>query len=91
MKAWSIALLVAAAFTGLGLVTSQPAEAAPCVHRGHSHIAQHGGLYADNAWHVSHGQPPSCDPGGDEPASNQRDDRDDDDRKSRYCRKRWFC
>lgn len=71
------------------------AKAVPCEVRSAAHIAKHGGLAADSAWHVANGELPTC---GEErtysaPAS-QEDDRAQqrsDEGKSRYCRKRWFC
>lgn len=33
----------------------------PCEPRSASHIYSHGGIDADSAWHVAHGELPSCD------------------------------
>lgn len=59
-----------------------------CEHRSSAHVAEHGGMVADNAWHVSHGDLPTCD------TSEQRHDSsddNDDEPKSRYCRRHWYC
>ncbi|AJD82493.1 hypothetical protein SHEEN_75 [Mycobacterium phage Sheen] len=89
MKTWVLGITVALAYAIMAVVTAGDAEGSPCVHRSAAHVAEHGGLAADSAWHVAHGQPPTC---GDEdkPASTPRDDRDDDN-KSRWCRKHWYC
>lgn len=76
------------------------ASAAPaCEHRSDTHIAEHGGLAADSAWHVAHGDLPTCDPGQaseteqrHERAEYQSEPQDRGDRgESRYCRERWYC
>jgi hypothetical protein len=67
-----------------GMAISMPAAAAvplDCEPRSATHIAQHGGQAADSAWHVARGERPTCD----------RSDRHDDERKSRYCRRHWYC
>ncbi|ASZ75512.1 site-specific recombination directionality factor RDF [Mycobacterium phage Kimona] len=100
MRAFIYALLVAAAFTGLALFTSGPAEAAPssaCL----AHLADkqtHTTPAADRRYHLQRGEPSPCSEqdaqGGEEsPASPvQRDDQDKrDGGKSRFCRKHWFC
>lgn len=85
-----------------------PANAAPlCEQRTAAHIAEHGGLAADSAWHLANGDLPTC--GGQEQTrSNDRTGveetrrgggsdqsgpkwNDDDEPKSRYCRKHFFC
>lgn len=79
----------------LAFIADADAHASPCEVRSAAHIAKHGGLAADSAWHVANGELPTC---GEErtysaPAS-QEDDRAQqrsDEGKSRYCRKRWFC
>ena len=84
-------LAAAATFFAPGVI----AQAVPCEVRSAAHIAEHGGLAADSAWHVANGQRPTC---GDQakaspapaPAASENKDRDDEG-KSRYCRKRWFC
>lgn len=94
------ALVVAGAFATQVGVAAAKAEA-PCTHRSAAHIAQHGGIDTDSAWHVSHGDLPNC--GGDDAAGNTRDDDhheadepashhdDEDDGKSRFCRRHWYC
>ncbi len=42
-------------------------HAAGCAERSAAHIAEHGGLYADSAWHVANGELPTC--GGNAEAS----------------------
>lgn len=46
-----------------------------CEVRGPAHYDQHGGLAADSAYHVSHGERPTC-TGDAEPAKAQREDGD---------------
>lgn len=60
------------------LVTGTPvAQASPaCEHRSAAHVAEHGGLTADSAWHIAHGDLPTCDRAETEP-SDQEDDQDD--------------
>ncbi|BBC53870.1 hypotheical protein [Mycobacterium phage PP] len=91
VKAWIIAALIAGAFVGLGLYTSAPAEAAPsaaCI----AHLADkktHTTPAADRRYHLQRGQHSPCtEEDAGESASERRDD---DDRKSRFCRKRWYC
>lgn len=81
------------------------AEAMPCLHRGRQHVVQHanGNVDADSRWHVLHGEPPTCEPGrsSDTESWEQRQDKIDrerhrrsigqDDGKSRYCRRHWYC
>lgn len=99
MARW-VVRLVAALVIALGTVALAPvgiAGAGPvCEHRSAAHIERHGGLTADSAWHVRHGQRPTC--GADEAsrdggpkASAGKDKGKDRDRKSRFCRKRWWC
>ncbi|AHY27143.1 RDF protein [Mycobacterium phage Phantastic] len=81
---------------GLLLLTPVSAQASPtCEYRSAAHIAEHGGFAADNAWHIAHGDLPTCDPepeqGSVQPSTDNYQDRDDDGRKSRFCRKHWFC
>jgi hypothetical protein len=45
-----------------------------CEHRSAAHVAEHGGMKADNVWHVAHGQLPTCD---EESHEEQRHDNDD--------------
>ncbi|AOT25580.1 hypothetical protein SEA_NORBERT_75 [Mycobacterium phage Norbert] len=81
---------------GLLLLTPVSAQAGPtCEHRSAAHIAEHGGFAADNAWHIAHGDLPTCDSerhSDDSPsAPTPQDDSDRDEGKSRFCRKHWFC
>jgi hypothetical protein len=95
--------LIPGAVMALGLVFLAPggiATASPCEHRSAAHVAEHGGTAADNAWHVSHGQLPTCDTGHERESSardqnvnegnESRNDEDPDD-KSRFCRRHFFC
>ena len=61
-----------------------------CEYRSAKHVAEHGGLAADSAWHVAHGELPTCDPDGQDRAKRSSGD-GDRDKKSRFCRKRWWC
>ncbi|QFG08674.1 hypothetical protein PBI_VANISOA_82 [Mycobacterium phage Vanisoa] len=78
-----------AGMVGAGLVAgSGPASAAPlCEVRSSAHIAEHGGLMADSAYHVAHGDLPTCDTSD----SARQGDKPREDNKSRFCRKRWYC
>ncbi|AER48270.1 hypothetical protein SEA_KOKO_85 [Mycobacterium phage Koko] len=73
----------------LALSRMPAAGAAPlCEVRGEAHQLEHGGFKADSLWHVAHGERPTC--GGEDSHARQGDD-DHRDKKSRYCRKHWFC
>lgn len=78
------------ALTGAALVPAPEADAMPCAHRSAAHVAEHGGTAADSRYHLAQGELPTC---GDEASSarenNHRDK--DDDGKSRFCRRHWFC
>ncbi|ASW31334.1 hypothetical protein SEA_FRED313_76 [Mycobacterium phage Fred313] len=83
---------------GLLLLTPVSAQASPtCEYRSAAHIAEHGGFAADNAWHIAHGDRPTCDPdrhSDDSPVVKTPDTKSNSDRdggKSRFCRKHWFC
>lgn len=55
------------------------AHAGPlCAHRSAAHSAQHGGQEVDSAWHVSHGDPPTCDGDNSSDSGRQSDEVDDD-------------
>lgn len=95
-------LVTAAVGAGVAIAAmllAQPADAAPlCEHRSAAHIAKHGGLRADSAWHVANGELPTCDPGESyrdslksEFGESSSETDKNTERKSRYCRKRWFC
>ena len=71
-----------------------------------AHAAEHGTtVAADSRWHVRRGELPTCGHENDgQRASDEREDRRDrseyrpskkrwfnDDGKSRFCRKRWWC
>lgn len=78
----------------VGVSKPPPASAAPaCEPRSEAHWSQHGGLKADSAWHVAHGERPTCtDQARITPVPvPQEDDDTDKDRKSRYCRQHWYC
>lgn len=49
---------------------------ADCANRGEAHIEQHGGLAADSAWHVAHGQLPTCDPRKDDKQHCDKEEHD---------------
>lgn len=91
---WLVVLLA------MQLCSPGVAEASGCAHRSAKHVAEHGGLKADSAWHESHGQLPTCDnsnSSGNNSARSHDSDRNsskdssDDERKSRWCRKHWYC
>ncbi|QBP31098.1 hypothetical protein SEA_REFUGE_80 [Mycobacterium phage Refuge] len=85
----AMTLIAALAVAILVLSGAPAAHAGPlCEHRSEAHIAQYGGLLKDSADHVARGELPTCDPN---PESSQDDSQPDDDSKSRYCRKRWYC
>ncbi|AFI24991.1 hypothetical protein [Mycobacterium phage SWU1] len=91
MKAWHVVLLMCLAVV-LGNLPGIIAEASAsplCEYRSAAHIAEHGGKVADDAWHIKHGELPSCD---ESPKGEARRDNDNrDGGKSRFCRKRWYC
>ena len=62
-----------------------------CEVRSPAHYEQHGGLKADSAWHVANGELPTCDGDGSPKAESSRYDSDEPGKKSRYCRKKWWC
>lgn len=84
-----------------GLMLAPVAGAQPvCADRSASHAAEHGTtVAADSRWHVSRGELPTCGADSGESVADTRedsverfdDDNRDSDRKSRYCRKHWFC
>lgn len=82
-------LALAAGMVVAGLVSAGPATASPlCEYRSTIHQEQHGGFEADNLWHIARGDLPTCKQDSNEAS---HDDSDDDDRKSRWCRKHWYC
>lgn len=50
---------------------------AMCEVRSIAHTAEHGGLWADSAWHVARGELPTCERSSDT-GSSSRSNRDDD-------------
>lgn len=84
MKRLLAALVVVGAFVVQVSVAEAKADVL-CEHRSAAHEAEHGGHEADNAWHIAHGDLPTCDDG-----SSHSEQRHDDD-KSRYCRRHFFC
>lgn len=89
----SVGTALVTVFVGAGLlggIKPAIAHANICEHRTAAHVVEHGGIDADSAWHVAHGELPTCDDEAD--AAGQRDTNDhDDEGKSRYCRTHWFC
>ncbi len=88
-----LAAAVFAGFAAYGGMASAPADAAPCEHRSAAHVAEHGGLAIDSAYHVSHGELPTCSNEERKTSSgaNNNNDKPKSDDKSRYCRKHFFC
>ena len=97
--AWiTVAVVV---WIGLFAMTSSTESAAAprpvCVERSAAHAAKHGETRKqDSRTHVRMGQLPTC--GLEEASSGYRPTKSFDgdrkrnrDKKSRYCRKRWFC
>ncbi|AKF14246.1 hypothetical protein SEA_LUCHADOR_82 [Mycobacterium phage Luchador] len=80
-------LLVAVGMAVAGLVYAWPAAAAPmCETRSEAHQIEHGGFATDSAWHVAHGDLPTCsEPDG---GSSGHQDSNDDDCFGR-CNKWW--
>lgn len=62
-----------------------------CEVRAEAHYEAHGGLVADSLYHVAQGERPTC--GAEETPAyvSSHDENRNDDGKSRYCRKKWFC
>ena len=73
------------------LSPTHTAQAKPaCEYRSAKHVAEHGGLAADSAWHVANGELPTCDVDSGQKAKRGGGSKDDK-RKSRFCRKKWYC
>lgn len=86
--------------TGFWLLvaTPTPAEASPgCEHRSAAHVAEHGGIDADSAWHVAHGQLATCSDSDSGANHDDNDRRKDDgliphrDRPGFHCRFLVLC
>lgn len=88
-------LVGAAMFAAVAFSPSARADTAGgCTHRSVAHQVEHGGLKADSLWHQEHGELPTCDPEPEEAnrsSDRKSDDGKDRDKKSRYCRKHWYC
>ncbi|QGJ88839.1 hypothetical protein SEA_YECEY3_88 [Mycobacterium phage Yecey3] len=67
-------------------IVAEASSAPLCEVRSDAHIAEHGGFYADSAYHIAHGELPTC-----AKESNARQGANHDDDKSRFCRKKWYC
>ena len=61
-----------------------------CEVRSDAHANEHGGVWADSAYHVSQGERPTCGLVDEHPSETSQSDSGDGG-KSRYCSKRWFC
>lgn len=82
--------LVAGALFGTVLVGTPEAQAAPCVTRSEAHIAEHGGVIADDAYHISRGELPNC--RVDERSRREpKYSEEDSESKSRYCKRKFWC
>lgn len=69
---------VAGALLGAAWMSTPDAHAAiDCEVRSAAHVAEHGGMAADNAYHIAHGQRPTCD-GSSQSTSNDDSRRNDD-------------
>ncbi|AMS01072.1 hypothetical protein SEA_ARCHERNM_78 [Mycobacterium phage ArcherNM] len=96
MRQYLITMVTIAALAAAILALAQPpaAHAGPlCEVRSSAHIAKYGGLAKDSADHIARGELPTCDPNPPQeskPAADKHRDNDDDG-KSRFCRKKWFC
>ena len=65
----------------LAIAHAQEAYAdAGCEPRSAKHVAEHGGLAADSAWHVAHGDRPTC---GDKASSSSSSGSSDSNRSHR--------
>lgn len=81
--------LVSAVVVGNAPAVIAEARSAPlCEVRSDAHVAEHGGFYADSAYHIQHGELPTCN--GSQDSARQGGD-DHRDKKSRHCRKNWYC
>ena len=74
---------------GLVLPVGQAVAGLVCEPRSAAHVRQHGGYAADSRWHVRHGERPTCQP--EKQSRSGGSDGGSKDKKSRFCRKRWFC
>lgn len=82
---WALSGLLAFGIA-LSVAFSPEASAGPCEYRSERHQLEHGGFTADNAWHLSRGELPTC-----QAEASSSSSKASEDKKSRYCRKRWFC
>jgi hypothetical protein len=83
MRAWTGPLVAVLAFGGL--VFAAPASAESCA----AHLARTGSTEAaDIAYHAVHGGESPC---AVSPAVESSSKSRDQDGKSRFCRKRWYC
>ena len=93
------AVVAAAAFTAFGIVfggtVPEAASSLLCVERSAAHAASHGTTVAgDSRWHVLRGELPTCGvdkASGDSVEFKPQDKKSNRDKKSRFCRKRWWC
>lgn len=89
MFALPVGLLIWAAIISAAVALASKSDAAPlCEVRSSAHIAEYGGLWKDSAEHVARGELPTCDPN---PDAAQQGGGQEEDTKSRYCRKHWYC
>lgn len=101
-----VVIATAVAFSFVSVAPVATADAG-CVHRGIGHADQHGGQAADDAYHIAHGEEPTCSGDGDYQGKRELDNvnepnvgkpprwrsrsNSNDDQKSHYCRKHWYC
>jgi len=101
-KPWVYAAWLSAAFVVWGMLMggAVTADASPCVNRSAAHAAQHGETVAsDSRYHVLRGELPTCGQQQAQDTERQQEKRSeyrpskkrDYDKKSRFCRKRWYC
>lgn len=78
---WNRALAASVIAVGLFAAVSgmATAEASPltCERRTASHLAEHGGRYTDDRYHVARGELPNCDDASDRSGSDHNDSGDD--------------
>ncbi|QBJ00265.1 hypothetical protein SEA_PHARAOH_77 [Mycobacterium phage Pharaoh] len=90
------AVMLAASAVAVLAIASPPAHAVTpsCEVRTQAHYERYGGLWKDSAEHVLRGELPTCDPSTPQTSQGQEahdEDHHDGDKKSRHCRKSWYC
>lgn len=86
----SLAVLVAVVLWALVMGTPVANASPLCEYRSSVHVSEHGGLAADSAWHVAHGDLPTCDSQQSEPRHTEDQDGDNDRFCIGRCNDKWW-